>query len=158
MPVAKLKEFLDRENVKYVAITHSTAYTAQEIAALTHIPGNQIAKTVMVKLDGAMTMAVLPATARVDLDRLREVAGAGEIELAGEDEFQRLFPECHTGAMPPFGNLYGLEVWADRSLAEADEIAFNAGSHAELIRMAYRDFVRLVRPKLAEFTASAVAV
>ena len=154
MPVAKLKELLDREKVKYVTISHSMAYTAQEIAAAAHIPGKEIAKTVMVKLDDRMVMAVLPATARVELDRLREIAGAETVALATEEDFKALFPECATGAMPPFGGLYGMELFADRSLAEDEEIAFNAGSHAELIRMAYTDFERLAQPKLAEFTAA----
>jgi Ala-tRNA(Pro) deacylase len=158
MPVTKLRELLDREGVKYLTVSHSPAFTAQEIAASAHIPGKEIAKTVMVKLDGRMVMAVLPATARVDMDRLREVAGVREVELATEEEFKRLFLECETGAMPPFGNLYGFDVWADRELTEDEEIAFNAGSHAELIRMAYGDFERLVQPKLAVFTASAVTV
>ena len=157
MPVAKLKDLLDREKVKYLSISHSPAFTAQEIAASAHIPGKEIAKTVMVKLDGTMAMAVLPATARVDLERLRKVAGAEAIELAGEDEFEALFPDCHAGAMPPFGNLWGLEVWTDHTLAEDEEIAFNAGSHSELIRMAYSDFERLVAPTLADFIAPAAA-
>jgi Ala-tRNA(Pro) deacylase len=156
MPAAKLKELLDREQVKYLSIAHSPAYTAQEIAASAHIPGREIAKTVMVKLDDKMAMAVLPATGQVDLDRLRDLAGVGEARLAREDEFKLHFPECDTGAMPPFGNLYGLEVWADRGLAKQERIAFNAGSHAELIQMAYSDFERLVQPKLAEFMAAAV--
>ena len=154
MPVAKLKELLEREKVRYVSIAHSTAYTAQEIAASAHISGKEIAKTVMVKLDGKMAMAVLPATARVELDLLRRKAGAAKVALAEEEEFERLFPQCQTGAMPPFGNLYGMEVFVDRGLAEDEEIAFNAGSHAELIRMAYRDFERLVRPQLVDFAAT----
>jgi Ala-tRNA(Pro) deacylase len=151
MPAAKLKELLEREKVKYVSIAHSTAYTAQEIAASAHIPGKEIAKTVIVKLDGKMAMAVLPATVKVDLDRLREAAGAAKVSLAVEEEFERLFPGCPVGAMPPFGNLYGMEVYVDRGLAEDEEIAFNAGSHAELIRMAYRDFERLAKPRLVAF-------
>ncbi|MDH3402642.1 MAG: YbaK/EbsC family protein [Acidobacteriota bacterium] len=151
MAVAKLKELLEREKVKYVSISHSTAYTAQEIAASAHITGKEIAKTVMVKLDGRMAMAVLPATLMVEFDRLREATGAAKAALAGEEDFERLFPECQTGAMPPFGNLYGMEVFVDRTLAEDEEIAFNAGTHAELIRMAYRDFERLAQPKVIAF-------
>jgi Ala-tRNA(Pro) deacylase len=149
MPARKLKEFLDSHNVKYVSITHSRAYTAQEVAAAAHIRGKEFAKTVMVKLDGKMAMAVLPATRRVDLDALKQAAGAQRAELATEQEFQYLFPECETGAMPPFGNLYGMEVYADTSLAEDEEIAFNAGSHIEVVRLAYKDFEQLVRPKVA---------
>lgn len=149
MPAYKLKEFLDSHNVKYVSITHSRAYTAQEVAASTHIRGKEFAKTVMVKLDGKMAMAMLPATRKVDLDALKQAAGAQKAELATEQEFQYMFPGCETGAMPPFGNLYGMEVYADTSLREDEEIAFNAGSHTEVIRMAYRDFERLVNPKVA---------
>ncbi len=148
MPARKLKEFLDEHNVKYVSITHSRAYTAQEVAASVHVRGKEFAKTVMVKLDGKMAMAVLPATRKVDLDALKQVAGAQKAELATEQEFQYLFPECETGAMPPFGNLYGMETYVDSSLAEDEQIAFNAGSHIEVVRMAYKDFERLVQPKV----------
>ena len=152
MPVKKLREFLDRHNVKYVTISHSKAYTAQQVAASAHIPGKELAKTVMVKLDGKMAMAVLPASFQVDFDLLREVTGAGRGELADEKEFRDLFPECDVGAMPPFGNLYDMDVYVAESLAEDDEIAFNAGSHTELIRMSYQDFERLVQPKVLAFS------
>jgi len=151
----QLKEYLDREDVKYVTIQHSPAYTAQEIAASAHISGKEMAKTVIVKLDGTMAMAVLPASRRVALDLLAETVGARDVELAEEAEFAYLFPGCERGAMPPFGNLYGLDVYVAEALAEDEEIAFNAGSFTELIRMTYRDFERLVRPKVLAFTATA---
>lgn len=151
MPVKKLKEFLDSQNVKYVVISHSRAYTAQEIAAVARIPGKELAKTVMVKIDGQMAMAVLPASQRVNFAQLQAAAGAQQVELASEKEFRDLFPECDVGAMPPFGNLYGMAVFAAQSLAEDEEIAFNAGSHTELVRMAYKDFERLVKPKVLKF-------
>jgi Ala-tRNA(Pro) deacylase len=152
MPVKKLKEFLDQNNVKYVSITHSPVYTAQEIAASAHIKGKELAKTVMVKLDGRMAMAVLPASYRVDFGQLKEASGAGKAELANEEEFKDLFPECDVGAMPPFGNLYGMEVYAAESLAEDEKIAFNAGSHTEIVQLAYSDFKRLVNPKVLRFS------
>lgn len=152
MPTQRLKEFLDSNKVKYVAISHSQTFTAQEIAASAHIPGRQLAKTVVVTLDGDMAMAVLPATDRVDLRLLKKAAGAKKAKLAGEKEFKDLFPDCEIGAMPPFGNLYDLEVYVAASLAEGEEIAFNAGSHTELIRMAYADFERLVNPKVVELS------
>jgi Ala-tRNA(Pro) deacylase len=155
MPVKKLKDFLDRERVKYVTLTHSRAYTAQEIAASAHIPGRELAKTVMVKLDGRMAMAVLPASFKIDFDRLKEAAGAKSVGLATEDEFKGMFPDCEVGAMPPFGNLYGMEVYVAERLVEDDEIAFNAGSHTELIRLSYKDFSRLVKPKVVRFSAAA---
>ncbi len=152
MPVRKLKEFLDSNKIKYVSVKHSLAYTAQEIAASAHIRGKEVAKTVIVSLDGKTAMAVLPASYRVDLERLKKAAGAKKIELLTEKDFKDMFPECEVGAMPPFGNLYGMEVYVATSLAEDDEIAFNAGSHTELIRIAYKDFERLVKPKVLEFS------
>ena len=151
MPARKVKEFLDGHGIKYVTITHSPAYTAHEIAASAHIPAKELAKTVMVRIDGKMAMAVLPASQRIDFDRLKEAAGASKVELASEQDFQDMFPECEVGAMPPFGNLYGMEVCVAASLAEDEEIAFNAGSHTELIRLSFQDFQRLVEPKVMGF-------
>jgi Ala-tRNA(Pro) deacylase len=156
MPVKKLKEFLDSHNIKYVTISHSTVYTAQEIAASAHISGKELAKTVIVKLDGEMAMAVLPASYKIDFDLLKEATGANTIELASEQEFKDLFPGCTIGAMPPFGNLYNMEVYVARTLAEDKEIAFNAGSHSELIQLAYEDFERLVKPKVLRFSLTKV--
>lgn len=158
MPVHKVKSFLDSNHVRYVTISHSPAYTAQEVAASAHIPGRELAKTVMVKLDGRMGMAVLPASCQIDLDRLQDVTGAGEVELAGEDEFASLFPNCDVGAMPPFGNLYKMEVFADEQLAEDDQIAFTAGSHTELVQLAWDDFERLVEPHIGSFAMAPVGV
>ena len=153
MPVAKLKEFLDSHNIKYVTISHSPAYTAQAIAAAAHVSGRELAKTVMVKIDGKMAMAVLPASYQVDLDLLKEAVGAEKVEIAGETEFQGMFPGCEVGAMPPFGNLYGMDVFAAKRLAEDEEIVFNAGTNIELIKLAYADFERLVKPKVVVFSA-----
>ncbi len=148
MPLSKLREFLDEHNIKYLVISHSVAYTAQGIAALTHIPGKELAKTVMVMVDGRLAMAVVPASSRVDLSRLKRYLGIETVELASETEFRDRFPDCETGAMPPFGNLYGMDVFADESLALDKEIFFNAGSHRELVRMKYSDFRDLVKPGL----------
>jgi len=157
MPVERLKKFLDEEHVKYVVISHSQAFTAQEIAASAHISGNELAKTVMAKIDGKMVMAVLPASFKLILESLKEFAGATRVELASEKEFRDLFPGCEVGAMPPFGNLYGLDVFVSESLAEDEEIAFNAGSHTELIKLSYADFQRLVRPMVAKISSKDVA-
>ena len=150
MPVKKLKEFLDRHNVKYINILHSRAYTAQEIAASAHVPGREMAKSVMVKLDGKLAMAVIPASRQIDFKQLKAGIGVDSAELAGEEEFKDQFPECELGAMPPFGNLYGIEVYVSRELNKYPDIAFNAGSHTELMRMAYEDFRRLASPNLIE--------
>jgi Ala-tRNA(Pro) deacylase len=151
MPVRKLREFLDLNRAKYVAVSHSPAFTAQEIAASAHIPGRELAKAVMVKIDGRLAIAVLPATAMIDFAALRAAAAASKVELAGEDEFRDKFPGCELGAMPPFGNLYGMDTFVAHSLSADDEIAFNAGSHTELIRMGYADFARLAQPRVARF-------
>lgn len=151
MPVQKLKDFLDSNDIKYVTISHSAAYTAQEIAATSHIPGKEMAKTVMVKIDGEMAMAVLPSFEKVDFHLLKKAVGARKVELAGEQEFKDLFPGCDLGAMPPFGNLYGVKVFVAESLTEEEEIAFNAGTHTELIKLAYKDFESLVKPKVVKF-------
>jgi len=151
MPISKLKDFLDSENIQYVVISHSPAFTAQQIAASAHVKGRELAKTVMVKIDGHLAMAVLAASQKVDLERLRETAGADQVELASEREFRDYFPDCDLGAMPPFGNLYGLEVYVADGLTEDDEIAFNAGSFTELVRMSYGDFERLVQPTVLRF-------
>lgn len=152
MPVKTLKQFLDKEKIKYVSLIHSTAYTAQEVAASAHIPGKELAKTVIVQLDGETAMAVLPANRKIVLQDLREITGAEQVKLVPEEEFKKRFPDCEVGAMPPFGNLYGMEVYAAAALANNADIAFNAGSHTEIIKLAYRDFERLVQPKIVTFT------
>lgn len=149
--IQQLREFLDSHGIQYVVISHSPAFTAQQIAASAHIPGKELAKTVVVTLDGKTVLAVLPASQKVDFDLLQETAGAQRAELASEQEFRGRFPDCDLGAMPPFGNLYGLDVYVADRLAEDEEIAFNAGSFTELVRMAYRDFERLVGPKVLRF-------
>ena len=152
MPIKKLKDHLDNQKIKYVILSHSPAFTAMEVAESAHVPGRALAKTVMIKLDGRMAMAVLPSTSKVDLNLLRESAGAEEAKLATEAEFKSLFPDCETGAMPPFGNLYGMDVYVSPSLAEDDQIAFNAGSHTEVMKLAYKDFERLVKPRVVRMT------
>jgi len=153
MALSSLTEYLDKHNVKYVVITHSPAFTAQGVAGIAHISGKEIAKTVMVKLDGKLVMVVVPAMLHVDLALLKKATNAGTAAVAAEDEFRLRFPECETGAMPPFGNLFGMTVFADESLTKDKEIAFNAGSHRELIRMSWDDYRTLVDPKIAQIGA-----
>ena len=152
MPATKVKEYLDSQKVEYTTLEHSPAYTAQEVAASAHIPGRHLAKTVMIKLDGEMTMAVLPAAYRVNFDRLKKALGASKVELATEKEFKDLFPDCEVGATPPFGNLYGMDVIADESLSDDVVIAFCAGSHTELIQLSYMDFEKLAKPRVVDFS------
>lgn len=152
MPLSKLREFLDSHNVKYLVISHSLAYTAQGVAALAHVSGKKLAKTVIVKIDGILGMAVIPASEHVDLDRVRTLTGAQIVQLATEREFKDAFPDCETGAMPPFGNLYDMPVYADVSLGLHEEITFSAGSHRKLVRMDWKDLERLVNPTVHQLT------
>lgn len=150
MPVQKLKNFLDEHRVKYVSIYHSSAYTAQEIAQASHVPGREMAKTVMVKLDGNLAMVVLPASRHVNFPHLLEATGASTAVLATEEEFRDRFQGCELGAMPPFGNLYGLPVFVSQALTEEKDIVFNAGSHTEIIRLSFQDYSHLVAPRLID--------
>jgi len=151
MPIQKLVDYLDQNEVRYVTIDHSKAYTAQEIAAAAHISGDELAKPVMVKLGGDLAMAVLPASLQVDFEALAREAGVEEAKLASEEEFEGLFPDSELGAMPPFGNLYDLPVYMDRALEEDEKIAFSGGTHSELVQMPYDEYVRLVEPRMASF-------
>ena len=157
MPLTKLREFLDRHDIRYVIFSHSVAYTAQGIAALTHISGKELAKTVIVRIDGDLAMAVVPASRHVDLSMLKRAVGARAVELASEQDFKDQFPDCEAGAMPPFGNLYGMAVYVDESLTSIREVTFNAGTHRDLLRMDWSDLVRLVEPTIVQITRARVA-
>ena len=148
MSSPRLEEFLHSNRVAYDTVTHPHAFTAQETAERAHIHGHAMAKTVMVKLDGRLAMAVLPSDEWLDVARLRQVSGAREVALANESDFKDRFPECEVGAMPPFGNLYHMDVYAADSLADDGHIAFNAGNHREVMRMDWGDFERLVHPRV----------
>ena len=152
MAKKKVFEYLDRNKVKYVLLKHSPAYTSQEIAASAHIPGKELAKTVIIKIDGRFAMAVLPGSYKISFNELKEMIGENSVRLAYEQEFLDKFPDCEIGAMPPFGNLYDMEVFVAESLTEDEEIAFNACNHTELIKMKYKDFEKLVDPKVLKFS------
>ena len=153
MPVTKLKEFLDRHGVPYETITHSKTFTSQDTAEVAHVPGKELAKTVMVWIDDRMAMAVLPSSSHIDLERLQKATGASRVVVATENEFRDVFPSCEVGAMPPFGNLWDMPVFVATALAEDQQIAFNAGNHTELIRLSYADYERLVQPTVLQFEA-----
>jgi Ala-tRNA(Pro) deacylase len=154
MPIRKLREFLDSHAVRYFVVSHSPAYTAQEIAAAAHVPGKELAKTVMVNIDGKMAMVILPASRQLDFELLRELTETRDVELASEKEFAGLFPDCEIGAMPPFGNLFGMDVYVSEELEADDEIAFNAGAHTELLRLSFEEYKKLVHPEIAKLSLS----
>jgi len=145
-----LREYLEGEKVPYTVLPHEETYTAPELAEALHVSGKEFAKVVVVKVDNRFVMVVLPANWKVDLRKLREVFRTSHVRLATEEEFQGLFPDCDLGAMPPFGNLYGLEVYVDRSLTADEEIVFQAGTHCDAVRLRYEDFAALVRPAVVE--------
>ncbi len=150
----RLKEYLDREKVPYEVLTHRETYKATELAQALHVSGKDLAKVVMLKVGERFVMTVLPADWKVDLTRLRDIFQTHHVRLATEEEFRGLFPDCELGAMPPFGNLYGLEVYADRALLEDEEIVFQAGTYQEAVKLRYQDFANLVHPSVAEFHAA----
>ncbi len=153
MTTRSIKEFLDRNSVSHSCIPHPQTYTAQRTAQVTHIKGMELAKTVVVKIDGKACMAVLPAHYHIDLEKLKAATGAQRLDIAREEDLQKLFPDCETGAMPPLGNLYGMDVWVQEDLTRDEQIAFNAGTHTEVIRMSYRDYDELVHPTVADFSS-----
>lgn len=148
MAISKLTTYLDENDIKYVTVKHSRAFTAQEVAASAHIPGRNMAKPVMVKVDGDLKMVVLPSTHDLDFDAIKDSFNTTNVELASENEFEDLFPDSELGAMPPFGNLYDVDTIVSEALAGDVEIAFNAGSHSEVIKMDYRDYESLVEPEI----------
>ena len=152
MPLKKkLKDFLDDNQIRYVTMIHSSSYTAQEMAETIHIPGQEIAKTVVLKEKEKFYLAVVTANHKVDLEAFKKLVSITDVELPTEKEFMSLFPLCEVGAMPPFGNLYDLPVYVDQALAEDEYIYFNACSLSEVIKMKYSDYQRLVQPTIGKF-------
>ncbi|MBB63772.1 MAG: deacylase [Waddliaceae bacterium] len=151
--MSQLEELLEEAKVKYEVLQHPARYTAMEIAGAQHIPGDSMAKSVILRWDDDQyCMAVLPATHLIDFDKMSEILDADEIELATEDEIQDLFPECPCGSEPPFGNWHNLPVYVDRVLSENKTITFNAGSFTDTVRMNWNDYEDLVQPKLRSFS------
>lgn len=145
-----IEEFLRKQKIAYSKTHHPEAFTAQEVAARAHVPGDRLAKVVVVKAGDAYALAVCPATYRVDLKKLSKVIGS-EARLANEGEMENLFEGVQLGAEPPFGNLYDLPTYVDKSLAAGKELVFQAGTHEDTIAMAYGDYKKAVKPTEAEF-------
>lgn len=148
----RLHHFLDERHAPYTTLTHDRTITAQQTADAAHVDKRNFAKTVMLKIDGTLAMMVMPAAYRANLTRLSRSLGGRQVELAQEDEFKNVFPDCELGAMPPFGNLYGIPVYVDARMTGEAEIVFNAGSHTDAVRMPYAEFERLTQPELLYLT------
>lgn len=151
MPCQKLLDYLDAHHIHYTRLSHPASFTAQKTAHLAHVSGKEMAKTIIVKINGDLKMAVLPANQMLNIRLLKNLYSTEDVELARESEFAELFSDCELGAMPPFGNLYGVEEFVSEELTRDDEIAFNAGTHTEVIKMKYHDFEKLVKPKILNF-------
>jgi Ala-tRNA(Pro) deacylase len=148
----RIRDYLDSQNMAYEPIHHSRSFTGQETAHALHMSGKRLAKTVVLDGDGKLVMAVVPASHRLSLQELRALLEVNRLEMLPESELAKHFPDCDTGAVPPFGNLYGLATWVDRLLSDAEEIAFCAGTHEDCIRMKYADFSKLCKPRLGRFS------
>ena len=148
----RMEKYLRENGVGFEVKTHEQAFTMQEVAAALHVPGNQVAKVVIVCADKEKVMLVLPAPYRMNVDLVRDMVGANKVRLAKEEEFADLFPDCATGAMPPFGNLYGVPIYVDRSMAEEPDMVFRIGTHSETMKITYADFIRLAQPVVGDFS------
>jgi Ala-tRNA(Pro) deacylase len=157
MPATRLKNLLDKHQIPYRTMHHVRTITAQETAQMIHIKGRMMAKTVIVVVRGQLCMAVLPAHEHTDLDQLKALCSTDDVRVAHEHEFKNRFEDCEVGAMPPFGELYGMGVFVHADLAAAPEIAFNAGTHDEVIFMAYKDFDDLIKPNIAPIAVESTA-
>jgi Ala-tRNA(Pro) deacylase len=155
MPMnARVQSLLVGSQVPYEVVAHPLAYTAQGVAHASHVSGWQMAKVVVLRPpSGPVLMAVLPASCRLDLGHLEDASGSKGLALLPETELGELFPDCETGSMPPFGNLYGLPVFVDAHLAREEALVFQAGNHREAVRVRYADFERLVHPTVGDFCA-----
>lgn len=146
MCMQRLQSLMDTHDVRYETLTHAPSYTSYQLAHRAHVRPRDIAKTVIVAMDGQLAMVVLPACEWLDVDRFKDATGARDVRITSEDDYKIAFPDCEVGAMPPFGNLYDMPVYVAESLREDERIVFNAGTHTELMRITYQDFERLVAP------------
>lgn len=148
----RIRDYLDSQNVSYDCLIHPQAFTAQQVAHTLHVSGKRLAKTVLIDGDGRVVMAVLPASHRLNLHEFQALLGVKHLAMLPESELAKLFPDCELGAIPPFGNLYEIDVWLDRAVSDTEDIVFCAGTHVDCVRMKYSDYVSLVQPKLGRFS------
>lgn len=148
MATQKLKDYLTRNKIPYLSISHPVAYATREISHLSNISERSLAKSVIIRVGEKPVMLVLPSNEVVNFEVLKKILRENEVTLMPEEAFSNLFPDCELGAMPPFGNLYDLDVYVEKDLTKNNEIAFNAGNHNEIIKMKYQDFEKLVNPKI----------
>jgi Ala-tRNA(Pro) deacylase len=154
----RIRDFLDSQNVPYEALHHSQAFTAQEVAHSLHVSGKKCVKAVVAERDCEKILVVMPASHRLNFQELKAALRAHQLEMLVESELVGLFPDCDLGAIPPFGNLYGIDVWVDRAVASTERIVVCAGTHEDCIRMRYSDFAKLTRPFVGHFSELGTAM
>ena len=147
----KLDEFLSERRVPFTKLPHRPAYAANRVAQTLHVPGREMAKSVLLRTGHGHVLAVVPATHNVDLDEIRDCLGEDTVEMVPEEDMEHLFPDCERGAMPPFGSLYHLPTIVDQSLTKDEEIVFEGQNHEEAIRMSYRDYEAVEHPRMGQF-------
>jgi len=148
----RIRDYLDSQKAPYEWLPHPQAFTAQEVAHSLHVSGKRLAKTVILNADGRLVMAVLPASHRLIMPELKAALEVRRLEMLPESELAKIFPDCDLGAIPPFGNLYGIEMWVDRTVEESGELVFTAGTHVDAVRMKYSDYAELVKPHVGRFS------
>jgi Ala-tRNA(Pro) deacylase len=147
-----VQQYIEQRGIPFRMLNHQPTYAAQRLAQVMHVPGEEVAKAVLLRADDGFVLAVLSATRTVDLERVREIVGAASVDLASEPDCGSHFADCELGALPPFGSKYGMRTLVDRSLSEDEEIVFEGNTHHEAIRMKFRDYLELERPRLADFS------
>ncbi len=139
-----LKEYLEEHGVvHYGVLRHAHTESSMHTAAAAHVPGDRLAKSVLVADERGCVLAVMPSTSRLQLGELDRQLGR-KLELATEEELKKRFKDCEVGAIPPIGSPYGIETVVDESLMEQPEIWFEAGDHEQLIHVSREQFSALI--------------
>lgn len=146
-----LQRYLNNNGIQYRIIEHDPAFSAHGVSVTAHVPEKEIAKTVIIQIDGRFWMAVLRGDNKINLHKIKQSFGAKHVHLAHEEDLSTLFPDCQLGTMPPFGNLYGVPVLVDQSLAGDEDICFNACCYTKVVRMKFDDFKKLSNPLVGEY-------
>ncbi len=145
----RIDRYLKEHHLPFEHTSHARAVAAQRFAAAEHVTGERIAKPVVVSVDGALSLAVVTATEKVDLEALRRATGASRVELAPESAFEGRFPSCEVGAEPALG-LFGLPIYVDAVLARQPWIVMRGGTHEDALRVETEAWLRSERATVVE--------
>ena len=143
MPIAPtLHKYLAAENIAYDEIPHVYTMTSARAAQACHVPGDRVAKAIVLRRDGGYVLAVLPASHHLRMAELRERLG-DDVDMASEGELAELFLDCAQGAIPAAGKCYGLDSIIEESIQNEPEIYMEAGDHETLLHLSRAQFARL---------------